>query len=195
MADKTIIYDVRAVDNVTPVAKKAKASQKELKKSIEETNAEAQAQKIQFIENAVALSALREGLGGIQTSLTQLGLIEGENAEKFLKMTAAVSLFVSTAQTIQGVIRLVALLKNAELALAAVQTYRAVLKNPAMIAVAVAGLTATAGVTGYMYGKSKAQERAQVTNNTQNTNVTFNGQTTSQSSRSVTREVIQAQGG
>ena len=194
MADRTLEYDLKAVDNVTPTARRAKKSQEELKESVKETNQAAQAQKIQFIENAVALSALREGIGGLQTSLTQLGVLEGEAAEKFMKMSAAVSLFVSTAQTIQGVIRLVTLLKSAELALAAVETYRAVLKNPAMIAVAVAGLTATAGVAGYYYGKNRAEKR-QVTNNNQTTNITFNGRSSGQDSRGVTREVITMQGG
>lgn len=227
MADRKLQYEIEAVDNITPVAERAKAKQEELKgaildtsaladgqhatlpsraeigkqrqlelkQTVEETNARIAEQRMKFIDNAVALSALREGITGTQTALLQLGLIEEKNAEKFLKMAAAVSLFVSAAQTIQGIIRLVQLLRDAEIALAAVQTYRKILANPALLAVAGGAMVAAAGVGGYYYGKSKGKDQAEAqsrtVNNTTNNQFVFQGGQSGQDQRGVQQEIIQ----
>jgi len=127
-------------------------------------------QKIAFIAQIAAISAVYGGMNMLKTSMTDLGIISEEQAKTFQKINATVGLVLGTFQLVRGAVEIVNTLKTAEIGLALVESYRAVLNNPAKIALVGAGLAATAGVGGYLVGQNNANKSNTVNNKSSTTN-------------------------
>jgi len=179
-------------DNVTPQAEKGAAAQDKLKDSVDKTTQSAESQNIQFIKTVASLMAVSRGIHGVVSSLDTLGLTTAKQNAALMKMAAGMQLFVSAAMALKGVIGLINALKTAEIGLAAVETYRSVLKNPAMLAVVGVGLAAAGGFAGYMYASSRDSGGG---GKTVNQNITFNGQSSASSQRGAARSSLEIMGG
>jgi len=191
VVDGTLTYRMEIVDNVTPSAKQGAAAQKELGKTIEKTHQTMEQQTLAFISNVMAISALEGGINALAESFTKLGFVTDEGAEKMRKVAAATKLFTGTAQLIQGLIGVVRLLTKSEMVLAAVETYRKVLHNPAQLAMVGVAAAAAGGVAGYVLGG-----RGGGGNTTKvNQNITYNAPVDSGSRRSFERKGLEMAGG
>lgn len=181
-----IEYRLSMVDNITPVAESGVKAEGELKGSIEQSTESMNTQSLTLIQNIAVLGALKGGLMGLTRELHILGITTDAQNEKIRQMMAGFNIFVDIARIIHGVIGLVEMLKASEIGLAAVETYRAVLKNPAMAGVAVGGAAVAGGVGGYLLAKNGSSI-------TQNFN--FSGGRESASSRGITRTSLEAMEG
>lgn len=190
---RTLDYRVRLIDEITPNARTAQRSTEELNKSTEQTTKSADSLALAFIHNITVLSALREGVNGIVSSLYILE-ITGEKTNMVLrKMAAMVSLFIDTARAIKGVIALVEILTASEKALAVIESYRLFLKNPFMIGVGIAAAGTAVGVGGYLMGRAS---RPQASGTTVNQTLNFNAPGMyGPSTGAVKREALEGMGG
>ena len=153
MVQGTLTYRMEIVDNVTPSAKTGAQAQKELGGTIKSTTQTMEQQTLAFISNVMAISALEGGINALAESFTRLGLVTDVGAEKMRKIAAATKLFTGTAQLIQGLIGVVRLLTKSTTILAAVETYRSVLSNPAKLALVGVAAGAAGAAVGYVTGK------------------------------------------
>ena len=185
----TLTYRTEIVDNVTPKAKTGIAAQKELDKTIKTTHQTMEQQTLAFISNVMAISALEGGINALAESFIRLGWVTDEGAEKMRKVAAATKLFTGTAQLIQGLIGVVRLLTKSEMMLAAVETYRKVLHNPAQLAMVGVAAGAAGAVGGYFLGRGGGD-----TTNVQQT-INYNAPVASGSRRSFQRDSLERMGG
>jgi len=188
--ERTLTYRYEIVDNVTQVANAGTDAQGRLNASMETGISLQNTNTLAWLKQMTALSSLRRGLSGITMGLVEFGIIGKQGEAVMRKLTAGVSLFVGTAQLIKGVVAIINMLRAAEVGLAAVETYRAVLKNPAMLAVTVAGVGAAAGIGGYLAGKNSGGGGG----TTVNQNLTFVGGDAS-AARGMARESLEVMGG
>ena len=187
--ERTVNYRLRLVDNISPTAKDGVAAEEELDGAIKKTTNTFGDQAMAMVYNITVLSAMREGLNGIVTELQILGITNDETHEKLMKFAAGVALFIDLARTIKGVIGMVQLLKDSTIALAAVETYRKVLNNPAAVALVATATGLAGGLGGYMYGRYGNKNEV-------NQTVVFNqGAPDSAGARSARRETLEGMGG
>ena len=138
------------------------------------TNAGLQSQQITFIAQVTAVRAIHSGMLGITNSFQELGLINAQTANDLKMLTAAVNIVLASFQLLKGVTEIIDMLKDAEIAEAAVASYRAVLANPLAIGLVSAGLGAAAGVGAYAMMQPAPSQQTTV-----NQTVNFAGTATS----------------
>lgn len=143
-------------DNVVPTATKGAAAAKSMDDAINKTTKDIDHQNISYIKAVAAMGAFKHGINSVVNGLEGLGIISKENNKAIYQMTEALNIFVGVAMLLKGVIGIVNMLRNSEIALAVVETYRKVLNNPAAAAAAIAGVGIAAGIAGYLYGASTA---------------------------------------
>lgn len=186
--DRTITYTYRVLNNVSAPTNDAAASQRQLGETMKQTTASSDSQKISFMTQVVAVQALHRGISGINSGLQDLGLLSGNAALMMNKLNSTVQVVAGTFQLFKGITQIIKMWTAAEVSLASVQTYRAVLTNPAKVALAVTGLSVAAGVGGYMLGS-----RGQGGDTVQQT-VNISGLPPSES-RSISRDSFEMMGG
>jgi len=145
-------------DNITQNAKQATAANKELDVSNKAVEASTTDMAIAFIHNITVLSALREGINGIVSSLYILEITNESTNRSLRKIAAVNSLFIDLARSVKGLIALTEMLNGVTATLAGIESYRAFLKNPAVIAVGIGAATAAGGVAGYLLGRKTGGE-------------------------------------
>jgi hypothetical protein len=146
MDTETLTYVLEAVDNVTPKVDRIVDAQGNLKGSAEVAQRAIDSQSISFLKQMQVATGLHRGLGMLIRSSTQLGLINEETAKTFEGINSAIGLVSGSFQMLKAGEQIIRALTNAELGLAAVESFRSVLKNPAMMAVVGMGVGAAAGV-------------------------------------------------
>jgi hypothetical protein len=191
LAVRSVEFSLDFADNISATTEKAAQSQENLQVRVRAANASVMQQDVSFIKTVSSLSALRSGVTGVFSSLIMLGVVGDEGAKTLMKMSAGISLFVGSAQAVKGVIGLMNQLRNSEIALAAVETYRSVLHNPAMLGMVAMAGGAAAGVGGYLIGRSQGGKG----DTTVNQNITFQGAPSSSQARGVARDTLQSMGG
>ena len=171
------------------------SSEDNLKQKVDSTNTCVDSQNIKFLSQLAAVTAVYGGINMVTRSMQTLGLVNEKTAQSLMKVSAAVGIMAGSFNAIRGAVKLIDALKNAEILLSAIETYRAVLNNPAKLAaVAVAG-GAAAGVAGYYIGKSNSDNQNNTTNQTSVTqNITFGG-ASSTDQRSMARDTLEMMGG
>lgn len=149
---RTVEYQFILADNVVPVALGAKNASDALAQSVAGTTDEINRQNISYIKAVASLGAFRHGLRSLAMGMEDLGLVNKKTNESFFKLISVVDMFTGVALGVKGLIGMFQLLAKAELGVAIVETYRKILANPSMAAVAMgAGIAATA-VGAYMVG-------------------------------------------
>ena len=150
----------------------ATQAQKDLRDSTTAANVAVDKQTLKFVAQVTAVQAVYRGLNMLNSSMTTLGIISADDAKKFDQLNAAVGLVVGTFQMFKGIVYIVSMMRDAEVALAAVETYRSVINSKgAMAAVAAIGIGTAAGVVGYFAGASSQSSTTNV-----NQTVNFGGQ-------------------
>ena len=181
-------YVFTATDNVSSTLDRMAGAQQQLSAATEQTAVSTEKANNSFMTQQIAVMSVYAGMRRMTSSLADLGIISQKDAEALGKLNSAVGLVVSSFQLIKGAVQIITMLKEAEIGLSIVETYRAVLnKGPAAVALAGAGLGLAAGVAGYLLGASSGSSSTNVTQN-----VSFNGTT---GSRSTARDTLEIMGG
>lgn len=189
MDNERVTYILEAVDNVTPVTDKVAAGQNDVAAGAARAQAAVDSSSISFIKQLSAAHALRSGLSGISNGLDTLGLISDDTSASLRKVSAATGMVVGGFQLMKAAQPIIEGLRNAELGLAAVETFRSVLNNPAAIALVGVAAGAALGVGAMML----------TNNNSSSTNVNqtvvFEGGSPASDQRNTARATFEAMGG
>lgn len=187
--NERVTYILEAVDNVTPVTDKVAAGQDEVAAGAARAQAAVDSTSISFIKQLAAASALRQGISSISTGLDALGLISDDTSASLRKVSAATGMVVGGFQLMKAAQPIIEGLRSAELGLAAVETFRSVLNNPAAIALVGVAAGAALGVGAMML----------TNNNSSSTNVNqtvvFEGGSPASDQRSMAISAFEAMGG
>jgi len=182
MVNERVTYVCEAVDNVTPVQEKIIGNQERVISATDSAN-------ISFIKQIATVRALHGGLGSITSGMETLGLISDDTAAALNKVNAAVGIVAGSFQLLKAGQAILETLKVTELGLAAVETFRSVLNNPAAIAIVGMAAGAAIGAGAALYSQSSSST-------TVNQTVNFNGGSASAADqRSTSRAVFEAAGG
>lgn len=187
--NERVTYILEAVDGVTPVTDKVAAGQREVAAGAQQAQAAVDSASLSFVKQLAAASALRQGISGISSGLDTLGVISDDTAASLRKVSAATGVVIGGFQMLRAVTPLIEALRNAELGLAAVETFRSVLHNPA--AMALVGVAAGAALgAGAMLLTNDNRSSTTV-----NQTVVFSGGGETVDQRSTSRAVFEAMGG
>ncbi|HOO04519.1 MAG TPA: hypothetical protein PLJ11_07360 [Methanomassiliicoccales archaeon] len=189
--DTSINWTFNMVDNVSATTKQMADSQAQLAGNASAAKASIDSQNISFIAQTTAVMATYGGVRRLTSSLTELGLVSEGDAVKLQKLNATLGLVAGGFQLMKGATQIIKMLTQAEIGLAAVESFRAVLNNPAKIALVGAGLGLAAGVGAALLATSGGGGGG---GTTVNQTITFEGAAT-QDQRSVARETYEAMGG
>jgi hypothetical protein len=180
------------VDNIAPLTRESIEVQEDLQDTIKETTSEMNRQTLDFVENVLAVSALATGIQALSSAFEVLGIFNEKQIESLTKMVAVTQLFTGSAQAILGLVAVVNILRNSEIALAAVETYRKVLHNPAAMGLVLAGVGAAGLVSGILIGRSGGGGS---TGGNVNQTVNFNANASPSDRRQAARLAIENFGG
>ena len=187
--NERVTYILEAVDGVTPVTDKVAAGQREVAAGAQQAQAAVDSASLSFVKQLAAASALRQGISGISSGLDTLGVISDDTAASLRKVSAATGVVIGGFQMLRAVTPLIEALRDAELGLAAVETFRSVLHNPA--AMALVGVAAGAALgAGAMLLTNDNRSSTTV-----NQTVVFSGGGETADQRSTSRAVFEAMGG
>lgn len=190
--DTSINWTFNMVDNVSGTTKQMADSQAQLAGNASAAKASIDSQNISFMAQTAAVMATYGGVRRLTSSLTELGLVSDGNAAKLQKLNATLGLVAGGFQLMKGATQIIKMLTQAEIGLAAVESFRAVLNNPAKIALVGAGLGLAAGVGAALLATGGGSGGGGGT--TVNQSITFNGGST-QDQRTVARDTFEAMGG
>ena len=182
--DEKIQYTFAVTDQVTETCEKMAAATEALEAATDKAKKSVDSQNISFLTQIAAVNTLYAGQRMLTGSIKELGLVGDETAAAMDKVNAAVGLVVGSYNMLKGAAKIVNTLKNAEVALAAVESYRAVLKNPAKLGLVAVAVGTAAGVGGYFLGKSSGGGGQSTVNQT----VNFSGNVSQQNQRSLSRD-------
>lgn len=193
--DRTITWAFRIADNVTEGADEAaaaaeeagkqtdeaKAKQEELKDTVNKTTAGITAQQARLAMQVTVIVGLQGAVSGLTSGIKALGITSDATNEKLTKINAAFQIMGGLANTVKALQLAMSMLNLATVKNALLNTYNAVVSNPAAIALvgAGAGAAVTAAVIlGAQSGSSS----------TSTTNITVNG-TSSAGTESTAQDV------
>lgn len=173
--DRTITYTYRILTNADAVSedvsRKASEANAEvqaltqsewaLKVSVDSADASLKRQSSSIAEQVTLLMGMKSAVSGVTSGLIQMGIVEGENAERLQTMNQAFNVLCGFATGIKVLAGVQEALALASLKEAVISTYNSVLASPWKLALASAGLGAAAGVA-MAYG---------TTSTTNNTNI------------------------
>jgi hypothetical protein len=189
--DTSVNWTFNMVDNVTTTTKQMADSQGQLASTAATAKASVDSQNISFIAQTAAVMATYSGMRRLTSSLTELGLVSDADAAKLAKLNATVGLVAGGFQLLKGATQIIKMLTAAEVGLAAVESFRAVLNNPAKAALVGAGIGLAAGVGTALLATSGGGGGG---GTTVNQTVVFEGSQTADQ-RSVSRDVFESMGG
>ena len=190
---ETLTYVLEAVDNVTPKIDTIIDAQGNLRDSAEVAQRAVDSQSISFLKQMQVAQGLHRGLGMLIRSSTELGLINEDTAKSFEMVNAAVGMVSGSYQLLKAAQAIVTGLAEAELGLAAVETFRSVLHNPMMMAVVGMGLGAAAGVAAMSLTNNN--NTTNNSNSTVNQTVIFGAGGANSDQRSTAKAAYEAAGG
>jgi chromosome condensin MukBEF ATPase and DNA-binding subunit MukB len=193
--NRTITWAFKIADNVTEGADEAaaaaekagkqtdeaKAKQEELKNTVDKTTAGITAQQARLAMQVTVIVGLQGAVSGLTSGIKALGITSDATNEKLTKINAAFQIMGGLANTVKALQLAMSMLNLATVKNALLNTYNAVVSNPAAIALvgAGAGAAVTAAVIlGAQSGSSS----------TSTTNITVNG-TSSAGTESTVQDV------
>lgn len=160
--NKTIEYVFRLSDQISETAAKAAEdldaadaqvdrlvqSEQEAQAEIDRTDSKMQGQQITIMTQLTALMGMREAVSAVTSGLVGMGLVSDETAVALQKVNAAFSIMAGAVTAIKSVQAVMTTLNAASAANAVINTYNAVISNPAMLAGVGIAVGAAAGVAG-----------------------------------------------
>lgn len=160
--NKTIEYVFKLTDNVSESATSMSQSadragtkldelevkQQETRQSIDKTDQKLANQQVGIVTQLTALMGFRESVSAVTGGIIGLGLVSDEAAVELNKINAAFSIFAGAVTTIKAVQAVMTTLNAATAANAVINTYNAVVSNPAMMAGVGIAVGAAAGIAG-----------------------------------------------
>lgn len=184
----TVSYMWEVVDNISKTSEEMKQRLGELEKQNQQTKQSVDSQNISWMTQVMAVTSVYRGISTLANSMKSLGLMSDKDYQSMMKFHAAVGLVVGTFQLFKGIVKIIQMVQAAEVALAATETYRAVLANPLMLAVVGGALAAAGGVVGYMMGQGSSSQ-------TVHQNITYSGWQSPSDRRSVAKDNLTMMGG
>ncbi len=184
---RVISYLLTTIDNATPVIEQIEKRWNDTAKTISEAGAQAteiggggaeeqaaaqehlaeatdratqatNTQRLGFVTHMEAVRGLRIGVSSFAMSMETLGFVSDKSAEQLRKVSAGLAGIIGMYQMFRSAIWITNQLRDAEIGLAVVETFRAVLKNPAALAiVGVAGGAAIGATAAMMSRPSQTQ--------------------------------------
>ncbi len=158
MDSATLTFVMNAVDNVTPVTEKIAASQDKVIESAAKAQAAIDSQSISFMKQITMVNSLHGGIRMLGTGFHDLGLITDQAYDGINKVNAGVGIMVGSFKLLRTAQEAVNALRDSELGLAAVETFRSVLHNPATVALVGAGLGAAAAIGGMVLTQNNSSQ-------------------------------------
>lgn len=186
--DQDINFTLNLVDNLSATMNRVERSVETLDGKMDGLANTTQAQSINFMSQVTAMRSVDMGLRGLVNVGAELGIVGGGTLRVLRGMSLAVHGISSAFQLLKGARQIILMLRSAEIGLASVETYRAVLKSPAKMGLVIAGLSIAAGAAGYLAGASS------VDNSSTSTTVNFSG-SSGTDKRAMTRETLESLGG
>lgn len=195
--NKTIEYVFKLNDNVSESATAMSQSadragtkldelelkQQEARQSIDKTDQKLANQQVGIVTQLTALMGFRESVSAVTGGIIGLGLVSDETAQDLQKINAAFSIFAGAVTTIKAVQAVMTTLNAATAANAVINTYNAVVGNPAMMAGVGIAMGAAAGIAGALL----------LSSNTTNNNTTI--KVDSGTPQQATNEIYRVVGG
>lgn len=195
--NRTIEYVFRISDNVSEKTDAMSSSidragreldslnqkQDETRDKVERTNRDLADQQVGIVTQLTALMGFRESVSAVTGGIIGLGLVSDETAQDLAKVNAAFSIFAGAVTAIKSVQAVMTTLNTATAANAVINTYNAVISNPAMLAGVSIAAGAAAGIAGALLLSSS--------NTTNQTTINFQDSTPQQA----VSEVFQVVGG
>lgn len=201
MADEKLQFSFELIDNVSQTAGEMTQASEEASDSIEsmtdsidvaddkvrQLTADLDSNQIRLLSQMAVLGSLGGAVNSINGGLQTLGLVSDETAQQLNKVTAGFNLIKGSAQALVAVKTIIATLNAQEAINAALTTYLATLKNPALlVGVGLAGGAALAVAGQYL-----------TNNNTNNmtTNITVQDTTPAPAQEAIINLVRATEGG
>lgn len=138
----------RAQEKAEEAAQAIESSQEDARSSIRETSAEMDAQSAKITGQLVAIGALKGGVSAMIGGVQQLGIVSDETSQTLGKINAAFGIMAGAAGTIKAIQGAMAALNVATAINASLNSFNAVLQNPAMLAGVGLAAGAALGVAG-----------------------------------------------
>jgi len=196
--NRTVQYTFEIVDNVLDTCHLGADAQKKFDGAIKQTTNSITDQNISYIKAVAAMGAFRHGVHSLAMGFQELGFISKENNKTFYDMIAVIDIVVGAAMAFKGVVGIMNMLRDAEIGVALVETYRKILANPGWAAVAIGAGIAAVGVAGYLASiQPKTQSEAYFGAPAQsqvNQNVYFTGGGTNTDARHAARSSLEGMG-
>lgn len=155
----------RAQELADQAAQAIASSQGEAQAAIRETNAEMDVQGIKVTNQLVAIGALKGGVSAMIGGVQQLGIVSDDTAQVLGKINAAFGIMAGAAGTIKAIQGAMAALNVATAINASLNSFNAVLQNPAMLAGVGLAAGAAIGVAGTYLVMQNDQSRTSTTIN------------------------------
>lgn len=188
MTDIPINFTLDLVDNINATVNRVEQSVGKLDERMERLNSGTIAQNVAFTAQVQAVRSVDMGFRGLVSVGSELGLIGGNIEKAFRGVSVAIHGVSSAFQLLKGARQILIGLRSAEVGVATVEAFRAGLKGK--IGLVVLGLSAAAGVGGYLAGRASTDNSTTVTQN-----VTFAPGANSQDQRDVARGTLRVMGG
>jgi hypothetical protein len=188
--DEEIRYTLNLVDNISPSLSRIEASQGKLATQVDATTVATIEQRVGFLTQVQAVRSLDMGFRGLSNVVIQTGIVGGKTARSLQTMGLAIHGVASAFQLLKGARMILMSLRSAEIGLAAVETYRSVLHNPAKLLLVGLALGAGAGAVGYYAGSHQGGGKTEV-----NQTVNFTGYSSSSDQRETARGTLDVMGG
>lgn len=185
----TVAYAIQLIDNITATTDRMEGRLKSLETQQERTRSSTDSQNISFIAQMTAVSGVHRGLTRATSSMRELGLLSEKDAAAMMKFNAAVGLVAGTFQMLKGAVQIINMVRSAEVALAGVETFRAVLRNPAAMVLVGTAIGAAGGAIGWFMGQGAG------TTNIIEQNVTYQGGGDRGTQRGIARDTFEMMGG
>lgn len=155
----------RAQELADQAATAIATSQAEARTEIQATSAEMDAQSSKITNQLVAIGALKGGVSAMIGGVQQLGIVSDDTAQVLGKINAAFGIMAGAAGTIKAIQGAMAALNVATAINASLNSFNAVLQNPAMLAGVGLAAGAAIGVAGTYLVMQNDQSRTSTTIN------------------------------
>jgi hypothetical protein len=171
-------------------ADEAAGSERRLDGAAKQTNNTLQARQTNFLTQITMVRALHSSISLTTNAFQELGIVNEAGIKMMRQFGAGIDLVVAAYQGYKGVTMIIEQLRKAEIGLAAVEAFRAVLKNPLALGLVAAGVGAVAGYAGAMMMQPQVQ---QSTNNEYK--IQFTAPVSSSDQRQASRGALENMGG
>jgi len=179
----------------TQATQEQATAQKELGAATDRTTKSIDSQNITTLTQLATVMAIHRGISNISRASKELGIITAEQAKQWERMNIIIGGVVGTFQLFRGVTSIINMVRIAETQLAAVETYRAVLNNPAAFAAVALGIGVAGGVGGYFASQAMMGNSGGGGGTTVHQTVNFNPGGSQNDQRNSARTTLEIMGG